>query len=95
MKYLASQIIERAERLADISNTDFLTYKEKGQYLQDAWTSVYQQLINKGDKQFVKEVELMNSGSSVGEWTEYELPDDLFQICSVKNKIRIYKLWNL
>ena len=87
MKYLASQIIERAERLADISNTDFLTYKEKGQYLQDAWTSVYQQLINKGDKQFVKEVELMNSGSPVGEWTEYELPDDLFQICSVKNKI--------
>ncbi len=87
MKYLASQIIDRAERLADIANTDFLTYTEKEQYLQDAWISVYQQLINKGDKQFVQEVELMNSGSSVGDWTEYELPDDLFQICSVKNKI--------
>lgn len=87
MKYLTSQIIDRSKRLADIANTSFLTYEELEQYLQDSWTGVYQTMINKGIKAFTKEVELVNAGSAVGDWTEYEIPEDLFQICSLKNKI--------
>lgn len=83
--YKASEIIERSLRLADINNTDFLTYTEKTQYLQDSWKTVFQWLINKGDKQFVREIELANS-FSFHDWTEYELPFDLYQICSLKNK---------
>lgn len=86
MKYTSKDIIERALSLADISNTDFLTHKELTQYLNDAWHTVFQWLINKGDSQFIHEVELEN-GSGVGDWTEYSLPDDLYQIKSIKNKL--------
>lgn len=85
MKYTALDIVKRALNLADIANTDFLTHTEIVQYLNDAWTSVFQWLINKGDTQFVKEVELMNCQGFNG-YVEYELPEDLYQIKSLKNK---------
>ena len=85
-RYKASQIIERALNLADIANTDFLTHTENLRYLGDAWNQCYQALINKGDSQFVTEVELSSNGN-YGSYTEYILPDDLFQIKSLKNKI--------
>lgn len=86
MRYTSNQIIQRALNLADIANTDFLTHEEQIQYINDAWQTVYQWLINKGDKQFVKEVYLENSAAS-NDWTEYSLPNDLYQIKSLKNRI--------
>lgn len=86
MRYTSKQIIERALNLADIANTDFLTHTELTQYINDAWQTVYQWLINKGDKQFVKEVILETTGS-FHNWTEFEIPKDLYQICSIKNKM--------
>lgn len=84
MKYRASEIIKRSLQLADIANTDFLTYQEKVDYLNDAWKAVYQWLINKGDKQFVREVGVAASGGING-FTEFELPDDFYQMLSLKN----------
>lgn len=86
MLYTASDIIKRSMQLADITNTDFLTHEEQTAYLNDAWTTVFQWLINKGDKQFVQEVELQNP-QGFNEWVEYDIPSDLYQICSLKNKI--------
>ena len=85
MRYKSSELIKRALNLADISNTDFLTYTELEQYLNDAWTTVFNWLISKGDHQFVKEVILETSGS-FNDWTEYQIPSDLYQISSIKNK---------
>lgn len=85
MKYTVSDIIERAGNLADISNTEFISHKENTNYVNDAFKDIYQILINKGDKQFVKEVIL--SGSSFGDYCEYTLPYDLYQICSINDKI--------
>ena len=85
MLYKASDIIERSLKLADIANTDFLTHKEQIQYLNDAWFTVFNWLISKGDKQFVREVELMNC-QGFSDYIEYDIPDDLFMICSIKNK---------
>ena len=86
MNYLASQLIERAKKLADINNTDFLDYDELIQYINDSWTSVYSWLINKGDTQFVKEVYLAN-GNGTGDYTEYKLPTDFYIMKSIKDKI--------
>lgn len=86
MNYLASQLIERAKKLADINNTDFLDYDELIQYINDSWTSVYSWLINKGDTQFVKEVQLAD-GNGTGEYTEYKLPVDFYIMKSIKDKI--------
>ena len=86
MKYTSRELVDRALHLADIANTSFLSHKECTQYINDAWTSVFQWLINKGDTQFVKEVDLMNGYGGTNDYTEYELPEDLYQIKSVKNK---------
>ena len=82
MKYKASEIVNRALSLADLHNTDFISHDENTAYLNDSWKEFYQLLINKGDKQFVKEVLL--GGASNNNVTEYKLPDDLYQILSVK-----------
>lgn len=83
MKYRASEIVKRALNLADIANTDFISNDEQIEYLNDSWKEFYQLLINKGDKQFVKEVELYpTNGFGVA---EYPIPSDLYQIQSIRN----------
>lgn len=88
MNFTATEIIKRALRLADIANTDFLTHEEVRQYINDAWVSVYQAIINKGIKYFIKEVAL--HGASVTNMTEYKLPHDLWQICSLKTRTGVW-----
>lgn len=83
MKYKASEIAYRAKQLADLTNTDFISNEEDIYYINDAWKEFYQLLINKGDKQFVKEVEL--AGSTINGQVEYSMPDDCYQILSIKN----------
>lgn len=87
MKYLASEIAYRAKQLADLTNTDFISNEEDIHYINDAWKEFYQLLINKGDKQFVKEVEL--AGSTINGQVEYSMPDDCYQILSIKNNYGI------
>lgn len=87
MKYLASEIAYRAKQLADLTNTDFISNEEDIYYINDAWKEFYQLLINKGDKQFVKEVEL--AGSTINGQVEYAIPDDCYQILSIKNNYGI------
>jgi hypothetical protein len=83
MKTKASEIVKRALNLADLSNTDFISNDEQIDYLNDSWKEFYQLLINKGDKQFVKEVELYpTNGFGVA---EYPIPSDLYQIQSIRN----------
>lgn len=82
--YTASDIVKRALQLADISNTDFLTHQEMEQYMNDAWVAVLGTMINKGVHVFIKEVSL--HGASNTNRTEYKLPDDLWQICSLKTR---------
>lgn len=86
MTYKASEIVRKAKNLADISNSDYISYEEDEQYLQTAWKAVYQALINKGDKQFIREARL-GSGSGYSGYTEYEIPFDLYQICSINDKM--------
>lgn len=87
MKYKASEIAYRAKQLADLTNTDFISNEEDIYYINDAWKEFYQLLINKGDKQFVKEVEL--AGSTINGQVEYSMPDDCYQILSIKNNYGI------
>lgn len=85
MNYFASQLIDRAKKLADIRNTDFLDHTELTQYINDSFTTVFNWLMNVGDAQFIKEVELVSAGG-VGTYTEYDIPKDLYVIKSIKNK---------
>ncbi len=77
----ATKIIDRALSAADLSNTDFLSYEDKTQYLNDAWKNVYQTIINYNLNVFTVEAKLIGSAGV------YNLPWDCYQIKSVKNPI--------
>lgn len=52
--YNAKDLIEQAQMLADLQNSDFISWKENMMFLDNAWSELYQQIINHGDKSFVK-----------------------------------------
>lgn len=91
VKYNSKDIINRAKRIADLENSDFITYNEQVQMLNDCYNEVYQKIINKGDLYFVKEI-YMNNGE--------ELPYDFYQLHDItKETIHLkrgddYKLVN-
>ena len=80
-RYTASEIVERALDVADIQNTDFLSYREKTKYLNDAWRNVYQTIINYNLDVFTVRAQLVGNGGV------YPLPFDCYQIKAVKNPI--------
>lgn len=80
-RYTASEIVERALDVADITNTDFLSYREKTKYLNDAWRNVYQTIINYNLDVFTVRAQLVGNGGV------YPLPFDCYQIKAVKNPI--------
>lgn len=52
--YNAKDLIEQAQMLADLQNSDFISWKENMMFLDNAWSELYQQIINHGDKSFIK-----------------------------------------
>lgn len=89
MKYLASQIVKRAFNLADLSNTDFVSHEEAVQYLNDSFTEIFNNIVNHGEKVFVKEVKLSGTG---GPMQEFDLPWDLYRICVIRDPFSGYNL---
>ena len=70
--YNAKDLIEQAQMLADLQNSDFISWKENIMFLDNAWTELYQQIINHGDKSFLKTLEF--------EGDRCELPCDFYQL---------------
>lgn len=81
-KYTATEIVNKALSLADLSNTDFMSHNELTEALNDAWKELTQIFINNGDKIFVKETFLQTGGFS-----EYAIPNDCYQILSLKDSV--------
>ena len=74
MIYKVSDIVKAAKQIADIENSDFISWNENIRLLNEAWTAVHQKLINKGDFTFVNEMNITK---------EQELPSDFYQVLSV------------
>lgn len=74
MKYNISDIVKAAKQVADLENSDFISWNENIRLLNEAWVAVHQKLINKGDFTFVNE---MNIGK------EQPLPENFYQVLSV------------
>lgn len=58
--YNASDIIKRAEQLADIENSDFISFSEKIALLNEAYQTIYQKGLNKDSNAFVKYINTKN-----------------------------------
>ena len=75
----ASKLIRRAKQIADVANSDFLSYNELTDYLNASWKNVYQTIIQYNLNIFTVEANLVGSSGV------YKLPFDCYQIKSVKN----------
>lgn len=74
MIYKVSDIVKAAKQIADLENSDFISWNENIRLLNEAWTAVHQKLINKGDMAFVDEMNITK---------EQPLPEDFYQVLSV------------
>ena len=75
----ASKLITRAKQIADVANSDFLSYNELTDYLNASWKNVYQTIIQYNLNIFTVDANLVGSSGV------YKLPFDCYQIKSVKN----------
>lgn len=74
IKYTASGIIKRAEQIADLENSDFISENEKITLLNEAFQILYQKVINTNDRFFLKEIDVVNGD---------ELPADFYQLSNI------------
>ena len=74
MKYNISDIVRAAKQIADLENSDFISWNENIRLINESWTSVHQKLINKGDFTFTDEILISK---------EQPLPENFYQVLSV------------
>jgi hypothetical protein len=74
MTYTVSDIIRSAKQIADLENSDFISWNENIRLVNEAFTSIHQKLINKGDMTFVNGMYITK---------EQYLPEDFYQVLSV------------
>ena len=72
--YNISDIVKAAKQIADLENSNFISWSENIRLLNESWTAVHQKLINKGDFTFVNEMDIGK---------EQELPPDFYQVSSI------------
>lgn len=75
IRYKASDIVKRAEQLADIENSDFISFAEKIALLNEAYQTIYQKGLNKDVNAFVKYI---NTRDKV-----IQLPRDFYQLKAI------------
>ena len=73
--YKASDIVKRAMQLADLENSDFISFSEKLALLNESYQQLYQKGINKDVNAFVKYIHTQN--------TAITLPMDFYQLKAV------------
>lgn len=79
MKYKTSDIIRKSRQLADLVNSDFLTWDEQIGLVNDSYITLYQKLVNLNDGSFARTLRTV-PGETV-------LPPDFWQLRSVS-------IWN-
>lgn len=72
IRYNASDVIKKAKQLADLENSDFISWNESITLLNDAYQNVYQKSINKGNNDFVRVIQTSEKCIS--------LPRDFYQL---------------
>ena len=82
--YSSKDIVKRSLDLADLTNSSFLSWNEKLEYLNTSWNNIYQKIIDEGEKNWLNTLYLV-PGSASTDGTHYTLPDDFYQIYSVSS----------
>ncbi len=84
LKLNARDIIKRAQQLADLEHSDFISWNENVQLLNEAFQKVYQKVINHDDKTYLKKAHLIAVANNEKEII-YDLPEDFYQLYSLND----------
>lgn len=79
VRYTAKDLVKAARQIADLENSDFISWNENIRMMNEAYTGLYQKLINKGDESFLVSFRTTDK--------EIELPNDFWQLKNVS-------IWN-
>ena len=74
MKLNSSDIIKSACQIADLENSNFISWNENIRLLNESWVALHQKLINSGNFTFTDEISISK---------EQPLPEDFYQVLSV------------
>lgn len=80
LHYKASEIVQRAMTLANLQNSSFISATENRQVINDAFWALYQVMIDAGEVSMLKQIK--HPAFTDG---YYKLPDDFYQLYSVKD----------
>lgn len=86
IKYTSTDIIKRAEQLADLENSDYVSDYEKIALLNESFQILYQKVVNANDKTWINEIVVYDG---------MRLPDDFYQLSALyvqKSKRQITKI---
>lgn len=78
VKFRAIDVYNRALAIADLQNSNFISYGDGFYMLNAAYRKVYQDAINQGDLNYLVEVRLIANRNST-----FKLPDDFYQLAMV------------
>lgn len=80
--YFASDIIKKATQLADLENSDFISWDENMTLLNDAYTKVFNDMINQNDLYYIKTL-FLQPEYTTEDYLTFELPSDFYQLQSL------------
>lgn len=75
MEYKTSDLFKRAKQLADLEGSDFISWNEAENCINESYVGLYEKLINMGDNSFVASFRTKEK--------ELELPKDFWQLKGV------------
>ena len=78
-----SEIIKRAQQIADLENSSFISWAENVNLLNEAFRDIFQKAINANIKYWLKDWVLTDGQSEGNNATSYELPKDFYTLYSI------------
>ena len=81
-----NEIVKRAQQIADLENSSFISWAENVNLLNEAYRDIFQKAINANVKHWLKDW-VLKDGESIGEnATRYKLPSDFYTLYSINEK---------
>lgn len=89
LNYTTGDIIRRARELADLQNSDFISWEENMHLLDESYKKLYQEVINANDKFYLTTITPSDLVVESREEKEvrYSLPSNFYQLHSIVGRV--------
>ena len=81
-----SEIVRRAQQIADLENSSFISWSENVNLLNEAYRDIFQKAINANIRYWLKDWTLTDGESVGNNATRYKLPFDFYTLYAINEK---------